>query len=367
MIAAAAFHSGVFRGDAEKLWKAVYQNEMGYEGRPDGAGRYDNSEFVKRGYVPLHDYTLPNGWVTNFGASHTLEYCFAAYAAYQLAESLGKKEEAAELKRYAEGYKKLFDKETGYIRPREESGEFMKEFDPMKAWLGFQEGNAAQYTWYVPHDVAGLLALVGKEEFNRRLEKTFETASENLYGGKTGEFDSFSGVEQLYNHGNQPCLHNAWLFNYSGKPWLTQKYTRDICNVFYGTEPTHGYGYGQDEDQGQLGAWYVLAAMGLFDVQGGTNKMPTMQIGSPLFDKVTIQLNRKYYRGDTFIIKTYANSEKAYYVQDAVFNGKSLQKCFIGLKDIQKGGILELTMSEKINERWGITEVPPSMSDSILK
>ena len=221
----------------------------------------------------------------------------------------------------------------------------------MKAWLGFQEGNAAQYTWYVPHDVAGLLALVGKEEFNRRLEKTFETASENLYGGKIGEFDSFSGVEQLYNHGNQPCLHNAWLFNYSGKPWLTQKYTRDICNVFYGTEPTHGYGYGQDEDQGQLGAWYVLAAMGLFDMQGGTNKVPTMQIGSPLFDKVTIHLNRKYYRGDTFIIKTYANSEKAYYVQDAAFNGKSLQKCFIGLKDIQKGGILELTMSEKANER----------------
>lgn len=367
LIAAAAFHSGVFQGDSEELWKVVYQNEMGYEGRPDGAGRYDNVEFVKRGYVPLHDYTLPNGWVTNFGASHTLEYCFAAYAASQLAESLGKKEEAAELKRYAEGYKRLFDKETGYIRPREESGKFMKEFDPMKAWLGFQEGNAAQYTWYVPHDVAGLLALVGKEEFNRRLEKTFETASENLYGGKIGEFDSFSGVEQLYNHGNQPCLHNAWLFNYSGKPWLTQKYTRDICNVFYGTEPTHGYGYGQDEDQGQLGAWYVLAAMGLFDVQGGTNKVPTMQIGSPLFDKVTIHLNRKYYRGDTFIIKTYANSEKAYYVQDAAFNGKSLQKCFIGLKDIQKGGILELTMSEKANERWGIMEIPPSMSDSILK
>lgn len=77
---------------------------------------------------------------------------------------------------------------------------------------------------------------------------------------------------------------------------MTQKYTRDICNVFYGTEPTHGYGYGQDEDQGQLGVWYVLAAMGLFDVQGGTNKVPTMQIGSPLFDKVTIHLNRKYYR-----------------------------------------------------------------------
>ena len=74
--------------------------------------------------------------------------------------------------------------------------------------------------------------------------------------------------QMLYNHGNQPCLHQSWLFNYSGKPWLTQKWTRTICNEFYGNEPLHGYGVGQDEDQGQLGAWYVLAALGLFDVQG---------------------------------------------------------------------------------------------------
>lgn len=367
LVAAAAYHSGIIRDDLDYLWKVVYQNEMGYENRPDGAGRYDNGEFVKRGYVPLHNYVLPNGWVTNFGASHTLEYCFAAYAASQLAEALGKKTEAELLKQYANGYKLLFDEKTGYIRPREASGEFMEDFDPMKAWLGFQEGNAAQYTWYVPHDVAGLMSLIGKEEFNRRLKKTFETASATLYGGKPEEFDSFSGVEQLYNHGNQPCLHNSWLFNYSGQPWLTQKYTRDICHVFYGTEPTHGYGYGQDEDQGQLGAWYVLAAMGLFDVQGGTNKQPTMQIGSPLFDKVTIHLNRNYYTGDTFTIRARNNSPMSCYVQDARLNGDSLRKCFIYLKDIQKGGLLELTMSELPNESWGTMAPPPSMSYSVVE
>ncbi|MEG0647986.1 MAG: GH92 family glycosyl hydrolase, partial [Bacteroides sp.] len=295
LIAGAAYQAGILKEDTAYLWKVVYQNELGFENRPDGAGRYDNGEFVQRGYVPLKNYVLPNGWVTNFGASHTLEYCFAAYAASQLAVSLGKTAEAAQLRKYAEGYKLLFDRGTGYIRPREESGAFMEEFNPMKAWLGFQEGNAAQYTWYVPHDVFGIMSMIGKEKFNQRLEETFSTASKTLYGGKKGEFDSFSGIEQLYNHGNQPCLHNSWLFNYSGKPWLTQRYTRDICKVFYGTEPTHGYGYGQDEDQGQLGAWYVLASMGLFDVQGGTNSEPTMQIGSPLFDKITIHLNKKYY------------------------------------------------------------------------
>lgn len=367
LVASAAYHSGIIKDDSDYLWKVVYQNEVGYENRPDGAGRYDNGEFIKKGYVPLHDYVLPNGWVTNFGASHTLEYCFAAYAASQLAESLGKMAEAEQLKKYADGYKLLFDNETGYMRPREESGEFMNDFDPMKAWLGFQEGNAVQYTWYVPHDVAGLIDLVGKEEFNRRLENTFQMASKTLYGGKPDEFDSFSGIEQLYNHGNQPCLHNVWLFNYSGKPWMTQRYTRDICNVFYGTEPTHGYGYGQDEDQGQLGAWYVLAAMGLFDVQGGTNQRPTMQIGSPLFDRITIHLNRNYYSGETFSIITADNSPKSCYIQEAELNGEPLQKCFISLKDIQKGGILSLTMGQQPNEKWGIAQMPPSMSDSILK
>lgn len=365
LVASAAYHSGIIQDDLDYLWKVVYQNEVGYENRPDGAGRYDNGEFIRRGYVPLHNYTLPNGWVTNFGASHTLEYCFGAYAASQLAESLGKETEAARLRNYANGYKLLFDKETGYIRPREETGEFMKDFSPLKAWLGFQEGNAAQYTWYVPHDVAGLISLIGKDEFNKRLEETFETASANLYGGKPDEFDSFSGIEQLYNHGNQPCLHNAWLFNYSGKPWLTQKYTRDICNVFYGTERTHGYGYGQDEDQGQLGAWYVLAAMGLFDVQGGTSKQPTMQIGSPIFEKVTIHLNGHYYSGDTFTIVAKNNMESAYYIQGAELNGDKLDDCFFPLQKIQNGGTLILEMGKTPDKDWGIRKSPPSMSDSL--
>ena len=364
LIASAAYLSGVYTGDSEELWKLVLQDELGYENRPAGAGRSDNAEFVKRGYVPLHDYILANGWKVNFGASHTLEYSFAAYAASQLAQELGKTKEADELKNYAEAYRNLFDAETKCIRPKEESGEFMADFDPMKAWLGFQEGNAVQYSWYAPHDIAGLMNLMGKEEFNRRLEETFDVASKTLYGGKAGEFDSFSGVEMLYNHGNQPCLHNAWLFNYSGKPWLTQYYTRDICNQFYGTKPTHGYGFGQDEDQGQLGAWFVMAAMGIFDVQGLTNRNATMQLGSPLFEKITIHLSPKYYDGGVFVIDATNNMPDAYYIQGATLNGEELNNCFFPLRAIQKGGKLHLGMGTKPNKVWGVGEMPPSMSDN---
>lgn len=363
LVACSAYNAGILKGiDSDYLWKVVFQNELGYKNRPSGAGRYDNNYFVEQGYIPLHNYTLPDCGTFNFCVSHTLEYSFAAYAASQLAESLGKEEEVKLLQKYAKGYAKLFDKETGYIRPREKNGEFLKDFDPMKAWLGYQEGNAAQYTWYVPHDVNGLITLLGKDVFNERLEETFSESRKTEYGGKPGEYDSFSGVSLLYNHGNQPCLHNSWLFNYSQKPWLTQYYTRDICDKFYGITPTHGYGYGQDEDQGQIGAWFVLAAIGLFDVQGGTNNNPTMQIGSPLFKEITIHLNKVFYRGNEFKIKAPNNESSTYYIQSAKLNGNNWDKCFIPLKMIQDGGVLELKMGDEPNIKWGITEMPPSMS-----
>jgi len=216
----------------------------------------------------------------------------------------------------------------------------------MKAWYGFQEGNAAQYSWYVPHDVAGLMEAVGPELFNERLEKMFADAQKSMFGGGE-EIHSFSGIEKLYNHGNQPCLHNPWLFNYSGKPWLTQKWTRTICNEFYGTEPLHGYGFGQDEDQGQLGAWYVMASMGLFDVLGHAGAEPTFQFGSPLFDKITIQLNNDYYSGKELIIETQNNAPNHLYIQSSSFNGKPIDNYWIERSKLTEGGTLIFEMGEE--------------------
>ena len=170
-------------------------------------------------------------------------------------------------------------------------------------------------------------------------------------GGKT--VHAFAGLQSPYNHGNQPNLHISWLFNWSGKPWLTQKWTRLICDEFYGTEAEHGYGYGQDEDQGQLGAWYVMAAMGLFDVKGGTSENPDMQIGSPQFDRIEIALSPVNATGEKFVIETKGNGADTYYVQSATLNGKPYQSCHIPNSEIFKGGKLVLEMGTEPNENWG--------------
>jgi predicted alpha-1,2-mannosidase len=341
---ASAYNCGIRDFDVAKGYEAAYKNEVGYEGRNPGNGRYDNEFFVKQGYVPLYSYVFPNGWKMNFGASHTLEYSFSAYAVAQMAKSMGRMDDYQFLMKQANGYKLLFDPETKFIRPREVDGSFLKDFDPMKAWLGFQEGNAYQYTWYAPHDVGGLISLLGSNLFNERLELTFNESQKTAFGGGK-DIDSFSGVEKLYNQGNQPCLHNPWLFNYSGKPWLTQKFTRAICNEFYGTEPLHGYGYGQDEDQGQLGAWYVLASMGLFDVQGHAAERPSFQLGSPLFDRIEVKLSGKYYEGDRIIIEVKNNSPENAYIQSVKLNGKELANCWFYRDELIRGGKLEIVMA----------------------
>lgn len=363
LVLASAYQWGVMDFDEEEAYQAARKNELEYHNRPFGTGKYDLGYFIRRGYIPLKDTTISNGWVFNFGASHTLEYSFSSYAVAEFARALGNQADYQKLIDYAKGYQKLFDPETKFIRPREMDGSFLKDFDPMVAWIGFQEGNGYQYTWYVPQDPAGLIALMGEDLFNERLSNIFVDAQKSLFGGGK-EIDSFSGLEKLYNHGNQPSLHISWLFNYSHMPWQTQKWTRAICNEFYGTTPEHGYGFGQDEDQGQLGAWYVLAAMGLFDVQGGTAPEPSVQIGSPLFDKITIKLNPDYYTGETFEIITKNNGPENIYVQSAWLNDQPLEKCWFPHTILAEGGTLILNLGPEPNEQWGsmVGKEPPSMS-----
>ncbi len=363
LMLAATYNCGIRDFDLEKAYAAAFKNETCYSGRDFGSGKYDLHYFVNNGYIPSYDTTLSNGWVFNFGASHTLEYCFSSFAVAQFAQSLGKSGDYEKLISQANAYKLLFDPETRYIRPRNPDGSFIEDFDPMEPWRGFQEGNAFQYTWYVPHDIAGMIDLVGVDLFNERLEMMFVEARKSLFGGGK-EIDSFSGLEKLYNHGNQPCLHNAWLFNYSGKPWLTQKWTRMICDEFYGTEPLHGYGFGQDEDQGQLGAWYVMAGLGLFDVSGHAFAEPVFQLGSPLFDKMTIKLDPHYYEGKELIIKTENNSSLNIYVQSASFNGDLLGKYWVKRDRLLQGGelILEMGPEPAMDESW--LRPPPSMSSN---
>lgn len=343
LIMAGAYNYGIRNFDVAKAYAAARKNELGYENRPKGAGKDDVDRFRKYGYVN-HIDPSPGEW--NFSGSHTLEYSFSAYGVAQWAKKLGKMNDYDTLIKLAAGWEKIFDPATKYVRPRYADGRFVDNFDPTEPWRGFQEGNAGQYSFYVPQTPEKLVAKMGKEEFNKRLDSIFTAAQKTTFGGGA-TIDAFAGISAPYNHGNQPCLQMPWMFNYSGKPYLTQKWVRAICNEFYGTEGIHGYGYGQDEDQGQLGAWYVLSAIGLFDVQGGALAQPEMQIGSSIFDKVEIRLNKNYYKGDKIEIVTRNNSAGNIYLHTPTFNGKKLQRNAIPFAQLTKGGKLEYTLSDR--------------------
>jgi predicted alpha-1,2-mannosidase len=351
---AGAYQTGILDGDIEPVYEAVRKNELGWEGRPVGAGKMDLESFVKRGYVPFNSENRTGAHGSNFSASHTLEYSFSSYAAAQMARDLGKEDDHTELSRLADGWKLLFNPENRYIHPKTADGSHIDRFNPQEAWRGFQEGNAVQYSFFVPHRPAALIEAIGKDEFNKRLNGIFEISEKDDFsGGQT--IDAFAGVQSLYNQGNQPCLHVSWLFNFSGKPWLTQKWTRKVCDRFYGTDPVHGYGRGQDEDQGQLGAWYVMASLGLFDVKGLTDSRPIVQLGSPLFEKATIKLHK----GKTLVIRSHHNSKEDIYVQSVEFNGKPLDHCWLYWDKLMQGGELVFEMGNRPNENWGVAVAPP--------
>ena len=358
---AGAYNSGIRDFDIETMYAAARKDNLEWRDRIEGAGKMDVRRFVEDGYVP---YVDDPGFVAyekgaTFSVSHTLEYSFSAYATAQLAKQLGHEEDYRQLMELSNGWAKVFDDDLKLVRPRVQGGEWIDNFDPYESWRGFQEGNAMQYTFFVPQNPDSLIARIGKDKFNERLDTIFTQARKTIFGGGKVAF-AFSGLSSPYNHGNQPSLHIPWLFNFSGKPYLTQKWTRLICDEFYGTDGEHGYGYGQDEDQGQLGSWYVLAAMGLFDVQGGACSEPTYQLGSPEFDEITVHLSKFNTKGGTFRIRAKGNSADAMYVQNATFNGKPLDRCWLYRDEVFNGGELVLQMGTEPSDVWNNSEPPVS-------
>ncbi|MCS3799347.1 GH92 family glycosyl hydrolase [Niastella sp. OAS944] len=346
-----AYMAGIQDFDIQQAYAAARKNELDGKDRPRGAGKMDVDSFVKYGYVNHLDKGSSWEEAWKFSASHTLEYAFSAYAMAQWAKQLGKEADYKTFMRLSKGWEQLFDPALKLVRPKKADGSFVDNFDPSQPWRGFQEGNAWQYTYFVPHNPQALIAKVGVNTFNARLDSTFTISEKALFGGGAN-IDAFAGIGGVYNHGNQPGLHISWLFNFSGKPSLTQKWVRDICNKFYGTEAVHGYGFGQDEDQGQLGAWYVMAALGLFDVKGLADAQPQMGITAPLFNKITIQLNQKYYAGKQFVIEAKNNSVQNGYINTMQYNGKTLHQPFISFADITKGGKLLLSMGDGAVDRY---------------
>lgn len=355
-----AYHKGIRNYDVDQLYEAISKIQS-EQGKPHEGGGYVGNRhltsYMEKGYVP--DEIGP--------VSNTLAYAYDDWTVGQLAKALGKEKDYKHFTKRAFNYKNIFDPSVGYMRRKHEDGTWVANFKIYGdvAWLGpgYVEGNAWQYTFFVPHDINGLINLVGTDEFNKRLNDGFETSAPHNFNSEHLGSNSLDGMGVLpINHGNQPNMQAAYLFNYSGKPWLTQKWSNEIMNKYYGVDPIGGWK--GDEDQGQMGAWYVMSSMGLFQMDGGASIKPIYEIGSPQFEKVTIKLDPSYYQGGTFTIEAKNVSDKNIYVQSALLNGKELTKPWFYHDELVKGGDLILEMGAKPNKEWGSKkeDAPPSLS-----
>ena len=358
-------HSASLFADAFMKGINDFDVELAYQGMKKDAfvtpphwapGRDGLREYNKFGWVPYPQYRE--------ATSKTLEYAYDDFCILQMAKELGLQDDIDQFSDKPFNYKNVFDRDTKFMRGRRADGTWYEPFDPLE-WGGpFTEGNAWHYTWSVFQDVKGLKNLMGGDKpFIEKLDEVFKTPSEfkvGSYGHVIHEMTEMvlSNMGQ-YAHGNQPIQHMPYLYNYTGQPWKTQKWVREIMNNLYNPTPD---GYCGDEDNGQMSAWYVMSAMGFYPVTPGH---PTYVLGSPLFNKVTLSLPN----GNTFVIEAPDNSPGNYYVDKVELNGDRYEYNWISHEDIMKGGKLTFYMSDKPNKKRGTEEKfhPFSLSDSTNK
>jgi putative alpha-1,2-mannosidase len=203
-------------------------------------------------------------------------------------------------------------------------------------------------TVFVPHDLEGLIELFGgAKRYTQYVDSCFIKAKANKFISDHGKH-----AESWVDYENQPSCQMAHLFNYSGAPWLSQKWVREVKETTFADITSYG-GYNGDEDQGQMGALGVLMAIGLFQMDGGASINSKYDITSPVFDEIEISLNPDYYQGEKFVITTKNNSFKNVYIQSAKLNGRNWEKCYFRHNDFAQGGNLELLLGSKPNKNWG--------------
>ena len=327
-----AYQKGIRTFDVAKAYNAI-RHDLTTPGQEHPCGGYAGNRhltpYLELGYVP--DEVGP--------ASNTLEYAYDDWCMAQFAKALGKPDDEKLFAKRAQSYRNQFDPATKSVRRRQSDGQWVKSFDPhlfgtTGGWNGpgFVEGTAWLYSFFVPHDLPGLMQLMGKDEFNRRLEEGFDKGYVDLT--------------------NQPNLQAPFLFNYSGKPWLTQRYSRYVVDSLFNTSPYQGW-LGE-EDEGQMGAFCSLLMMGLFEMDGGCSIRPYYDLSSPVFSRITLRLNPAYHLGKIFTIEARNNSSRNRYIQSAMLNDKPLTKPILYHDELIKGGKLVLQMGDKPNRQWGI-------------
>ena len=336
-----AYQMGIRDFDAEKAFQAVYKMQttpaqkvgLGF------AGNRDLEAYLKYKYVPYDKGRFSN----------TLEYAFDDWTVSQFAKSLGKKQPEAEFALRSEYWRNVIDTASGYAKLKKSDGSWFPDFDPFKSGANehYVEGNAWQLTYFVPQNVPGLARHIGEDRFVDRLSWGFEESNKLRFNAPGDQYWDYPVIQ-----GNQQSMHFAFLFNWAHRPWLTQRWSRAIIDRYYGYDLANAY-LG-DEDQGQMSAWFVMAALGLFQTDGGCRVEPEYEIGSPIFPKVTIDLGSKYGRGQSFNIEAKDVSRANKYIQSATLNGKVLNSFKFPASALLKGGSLKLVMGSKPNKNWGI-------------
>jgi predicted alpha-1,2-mannosidase len=285
---------------------------------------------VEKGYIPSD--------LENQSVSKALEYAYNDWCIAQMAKELGKTGDYNRFMERSKRYTAYYDKETGFMRGKNSEGNWREPFDPRFSQHrkdDYTEGNAFQWSWFVPHDVEGLIGLTGGvEKFTEKLDTLFTTSSE-LSGDEISS--DITGLIGQYAHGNEPSHHISHMYNFVGQSWKTQELTHKIMNELYFNDPN---GLAGNEDCGQMSAWYVLNAMGFYSFCPGE---PVYSIGRPVFDKVRINLSN----GETFTIVANNNSKENRYIQSVRLNNQKLDKPFFSHDDIVTGGTLEFEMTAK--------------------
>lgn len=314
--------------DMEKAYEAVYNSSV---------TSHPNSPFEvweKYGFMPENIQTQ--------SVSITLEQAFDDWCVAQLAAKLNKDADYQRFHKRSEYYRNLFHPKTKFFQSKNDKGEWIEPFDPYQyggnGGHPFTEGNAWQYFWYVPHNIQALMELTGG---TKAFEQKLDTFFTSTYKSEQMNHNA-SGFVGQYAHGNEPSHHVAYLYNFAGQPWKTQKYVSHILNTLYNSTSS---GYAGNDDCGQMSAWYVFSAMGFYPVNPADGRYI---IGSPLLDECTLKLaGNKEFR-----IRTIRKSPEDIYIQSVTLNGKKHKDFFITHQDIMNGGTMVFKMGKKPSG-WG--------------
>jgi len=322
-VIADAYMKGIPGFDAEKALNACIASAT--YGPNDGIGDY-----MKYGFVPADK--------SSNSASKTLEYAYDDYCISRMAEKMGKPEIASNYAKRAEAYKFVWDASTGFMRAKRSDGTFQSPFDPLSTERqGFIEGNAWNYSFYVPHDPMKLISLSGgNKKFISHLDSLFNIKLEEKYFAESEDISAV-GMIGNYVHGNEPSHHVPYLYVFAGAPWKTQERIHQIVNNMYHNTTD---GLCGNDDCGQMSAWYVFSSLGFYPVCPGSNEYV---IGSPSIEKATLNLEN----GKQFTITAQNLSAKNIYIQLIKLNGIPLKNFIITHEDIMKGGTLDFVMGAK--------------------